>query len=180
MKKRSGFGWIQFIIGILMIALGIITLIKPDGAITWLVVVYGLMAIITGICDIIFYIKEERYLGFGPVVALISGIFGVMVGSMLLITPATGRFILAFLFPIWFIAHCVSHLSHLEVIRATAGSFYYYFVLVTNILGLILGIMMLFQPIISLLSVGLIIGIYLIILGINSIVIAFSKMGSIW
>ena len=58
--------------------------------------------------------------------------------------------IAALLFPLWFIAHCISRLTHLGIIRMMAGSFYYTFSLVVNILGLVLGILMLFQPFIAL------------------------------
>ena len=178
MRKRSGFGWVEFLIGILMIGLGIFTFVRPLGAITGFVILYGFIAIVSGICDIVFYIKTERYTGFGPIVALIAGILGVMAGIMLLVSPSAGRWVMALLFPVWFIAHCISHLAHLNVIRAAAGKFCYYFSLVANILGLVLGILMLFQPVVSLLSVGFIIGFYLIMLGVDSIVLAFSKIGS--
>lgn len=180
MKKHSSFGWIEFVIGVLMIVLGVITFVRPDGALTGFIILYGIIAISTGICDIVFYIKTERYTGFGPLVALVTGILGVMAGIMLLVYPTAGKWIMALLFPIWFIAHCISQLSHLQAIRILAGNFSYYFFIITNILGLILGILMLFQPIFTLLSVEIIISIYLIMLGVDSIVIAFSKIGARW
>ena len=82
--------------------------------------------------------------------------------------------------PIWFIAHCISRLSHLNIIRITAGRRYYYFTLIVNIIGIILGFIMIIYPEISLFSVGFIIGTYFILLGIDSIVIAISNMGSGW
>ena len=82
--------------------------------------------------------------------------------------------------PIWFIAHCISHLSHLNIIRITAGSSYYYFSLIINIIGLVLGFLMLIRPVIAVVSVGYIIGIYLILLGVDSIVRAVSDMGYRW
>ncbi len=180
MKKRSGFGWIEFISGLCMLLLGIFTLFRPQGMFTWLVVIYGISAVITGICDIVFYIKTERYTGFGPVVALISGILSVMAGAVLLAHPDTGKWILSVLFPLWFIAHCISRLAHLDTIRFAAGKTCYYISLVINILGLILGIMMILQPIFTFIVAGTLVGIYLIVSGVEAIIIAFSKMGSGW
>ncbi|MGN1003963.1 MAG: HdeD family acid-resistance protein [Oscillospiraceae bacterium] len=180
MNKRSGFGWLELIVGILLIILGIFTLVNPGSALTGVIIIYGLLAIVTGIADIVFYVKMERHTGFGPTVSLISGLLSVMAGVMLLVYPGAVKWILALLVPIWFIAHCISRLTHLNVIRITAGKFYYYFSLVINILGLILGFLMLFKPVVSLLSFGLIIGVYLILLGIDSIVTAVSKTGSQW
>ena len=180
MRRRSGFGWFELIVGILLIILGVFTFVKPGSVLTGVVIIYGILAVITGISDIVFYVRMEQHIGFGPTVSLISGILSVMAGMMLLVYPNAGKWILALLLPIWFIAHCISRLSHLNIVRYTAGNFYYYFSLIMNILGLVLGFLMLFQPAVSILSFGMIIGIYLILLGIDSIIVALSKLGSGW
>lgn len=180
MRRRSGFGWFELIVGILLIILGVFTFVKPGSVLTGVVIIYGILAVITGISDIAFYVRMEQHIGFGPTVSLISGILSVMAGMMLLVYPNAGKWILALLLPIWFIAHCISRLSHLNIVRYTAGNFYYYFSLIMNILGLVLGFLMLFQPAVSILSFGMIIGIYLILLGIDSIIVALSKLGAGW
>lgn len=180
MRNRSGFGWIEFISGLCMLFLGIFTIFRPQSMFTWLVAIYGLLAIITGVCDIIFYIKTERYTGFAPIIALISGILSVMAGAVLLAHPEMGKWILSVLFPLWFIAHCISRLTHLNMIRFIAGRTFYYISLVINVFGLVLGIMMLVQPVLAFVAAGILVGIYLIASGVETIVIAFSKMGSGW
>ena len=97
---------------------------------------------------------------------------------MLLVYPGAGRLVVVLLLPIWFIAHCISRLSHLNVIRITAGDFHYYFTMIVNILGIILGFMMIIWPSIALFSSGFLIGTYLILLGIDSIITAISRIGS--
>ena len=124
------------------------------------------------------YIQVERYTGFGPYLSLIPGILSIMSGVMLLIYPGAGMAVLTILFPIWFIAHCISRLFQLHLIRITAGSGIYYFTMIVSIIGLILGFMMLFRPVLTLLSASYIAGIYLILLGIDGIVMAFSSVGS--
>lgn len=180
MRRRSGFGWLEFIVGVLLILLGIFTFFRPGSAMTGVVIIYGIIAVITGILDIVFYAKMDRHYGFGPTISLVTGILSVMAGMMLLVYPNAGKWIMALLFPIWFISHCISRLSHLNLIRIIAGRFYYYFSLTVNILGLILGCLMLFNPVASILSFGAIIGIYLVLLGVDSIVMAFSNMGAGW
>lgn len=93
------------------------------------------------------------YTGFGPVISLISGTLSVMTGVMLLVYPNAGRIVMTLLFPLWFIAHCVSRLSNLNTIRAFSGEFMYIFTLVLNIIGLVLGALMLINPWFSWLSV---------------------------
>lgn len=49
MRRRSGYGWFELIIGILLVILGIFTFIRPENTLTGIVIVYGLIAVITGI-----------------------------------------------------------------------------------------------------------------------------------
>lgn len=180
MRNRSKFGWLELIMGILLILLGIFSLIRPGSILTGIVVIYGVVAVITGIVDIVFYVRIDRHVGFGPTVALVTGVLSVMSGMMLLVYPGAGKWILSLLFPVWFITHCISRLSHLNTIRFIAGNFIYYFTMAANLIGLVLGILMVFRPFLSMLSAGWIIGFYLILLGADSIITAFSKMGSGW
>lgn len=178
MRRKSGFGWLELILGILLVILGIFSMINPNTALTGIVIVYGIAAIVIGISDIMMYVRVERYTGFGPMVSLIGGILSVMSGVMLFVYPNAGKWVLSLLFPIWFIAHCISRLAHLSSMRIYMENFAYYLTLILNILGLISGFMMIFHPFVSLLSVSYIIGLYLILLGIDCIVIAFSKISS--
>ena len=61
MRRRSGFGWLELAIGIILIALGMLTFAKPDLALTSLVFAYGVAAVVMGVADIILYIEVERY-----------------------------------------------------------------------------------------------------------------------
>ncbi len=76
------------------------------------------------------------------------------------------------LFPIWFIAHCVSRLTHLNIIRFTAGNFYLLVTLIVNVIGIVLGAMMLFRPALAAYSADYLISIYLLLMGVDSLVMA--------
>lgn len=52
--------------------------------------------------------------------------------------------------------------------------------MVINILGLILGAVMLFEPVYTIVTAAALTGVYLIISGTESVAIAFSKTGSDW
>ena len=177
MKKRSGFGWLEFAQGILLIGLGVYTFINPGGVLTGLAIVYGLIAAFTGVMDIVFYVRMERYTGFGPTISLVTGILGAMAGFMLLISPGTGRWAAAIFFPLWFIAHCVSRLCHLPVIRLVAGKVYFYLTLALNLLGIVLGVCLLADPAAAIASLGGLIGAYMILSGVESVLSAFSNIG---
>lgn len=84
---------------------------------------------------------------------------------------------MAALFPLWFIAHCISRLTHLPIIRITSGTGYYYFSLIVNILGLVLGFYMILDPVFSFFSAAYIIGFYLMLTGIDHLVLGTSNIG---
>lgn len=178
MRNRSAFGWAELAEGILLVLLGIHTFTHPVSAITGFVILYGIMAVLMGIADILLYIRMERYTGFGPVISLITGTLSVMSGVMLLFYPEAGEIVLSILFPIWFIAHCISRLAHINDMRFLTGNFTYYFTMILNILGLVLGTLMLLNPWLSLLSIRYIVSFYLILLGIDCIILAVSRIGS--
>lgn len=177
MKRRSAFGLGELIIGIILIILGIFTFVRPSNALTGIVFVYGILAVVTGIADIIFYVKIEQRTGFGPTISLVTGILSIIAGILLLFNPGAGKWAMVILFPLWFIMHCISRLTHLPIIRVTSGTGYYYFTLVVNILGLLLGFVMIFNPLLSFISVSYIIGCYLILIGIDHMVLAVSRLG---
>ena len=46
MRRRSKFGWMELMIGILLIVLGIFTFLRPGSVLTGAVLVYGVFALI--------------------------------------------------------------------------------------------------------------------------------------
>ena len=62
-------------------------------------------------------------------------------------------------------------------VRLTAGRVNYTISLVLNILGIMLATLMLLHPVLSAVSMSLTIGFYLILLGVDGIVLALSGMG---
>lgn len=170
MRKNSRFGWAELAIGILLTVLGIFTYFNPITLLRWVVVVYGIIAIVTGISDIVFYVKTTRYTGFGPIISLITGLISTMAGFMLVIYPGAGTWILVLILPIWVIAHSISRLCHLDEIRMTSGKFHYCFSMVMNIIGIVLGVIMIFSPSFNYLAAGIVIGTCLLVMGVDMII----------
>ena len=178
MRSKKALGWGELILGILLTALGVFSFVRPASALTGVTYLYGILALITGVIDIVFYVKLEQRTGFGPGLSLAGGILSVIAGLTILLYPSAGAWALVVLFPIWFIAHCISRLTRLPFIRLAGRSGYYYFTLVLNILGIVLGFLMIVNPMISLFSIGYVIGVYLLILGIDSLVSALDLLDS--
>ena len=169
MNRQSDIGWFELVMGIILIILGIVIMRQPIDVINWIVILCGILAILTGSADIVLYVKVEHFIGFGPFVSLMSGILTVMAGFMLIAHPGAGTWAFAMILPIWIIAHCISRLSHLQYMKMHFGSTYYNISLILHILGLIVGILLIFRPMITIFSMGVLIGAYLILEGVECI-----------
>lgn len=177
MRKRTGFGWSGLLVGLLLIALGVFTFVRPDSMLTGAVVIYGILAILMGVEDIVVYARLARFTGFGPMLSLVTGILSVMCGVMLLANPGIGKWALTVLLPVWFIAHCIAELTRIGMLRPT-GSPFYYVSLTLNVLGLILGFAMLFSPALSFVTVRTVCytaALCLILFGTESVTAAFTR-----
>ncbi len=93
--------------------------------------------------------------------------------QFLIMNSEIGAFAVAILFPIWFIAHCVGQLTNIGFIRLCGSETQYWVTLIVNVLGLVLGIMLLFNPFASAVSMVYIAGLYLLFVGIGHIISAF-------
>ena len=139
MKRQSDIGWFELIMGLILIILGIVIMRQPVGVFTWIVILCGVIAVISGIAH-----------------------------------PGAGTWAIAMILPIWIIAHCISRLSHLQYMKMHFGMTYYTISLILNILGLIVGILLIFRPMITILSMGVLVGAFLIIEGAECIVVALT------
>ena len=168
----------ELIVGLLLILLGIFTFVWPDSMLTGAIVIYGIIIIAMGVLDIVIYAKLSRFTGFGPMLSLITGILSVMCGVMLLANPNAGKWALTVLLPLWFISHSVSGLSRIGLVRLFGSRSYYIFSLILNILGLIMGVFMIFSPMLSFLTVGIICymtAAYMVLFGVESVIAAFAR-----
>lgn len=175
MRKRNEFKWIDLLVGIIFVLISIYTFANPGLSLGGFVVTYGILAVISGIADISFYVRLERHTGFGPVVALIAGILNIVLGVFLIMNSALGALAAAILFPIWFIAHCVGQLTNIGLIRVCGTAVQYWVTLIVNILGIILGILLLFNPFASAVSMVYIAALYLLLVGVGEIISAFLR-----
>ena len=175
MKSKGRIDWLEMAAGVLLILLGIFTFISPVGMMEGILVIYGIIALISGVADIALYIKTGGHTGPMQMTSLIMGVLTVMVGVMLIAHPAAGSWIVSILFSIWVIAHCLSRLSHIAVMKPFMSRGAVYAATVLNVIGILLGVMMFIDPLISLISIGYVMGAFLLLSGIDSIVRALNS-----
>lgn len=178
MKRRSGLGWFELLEGILLMGLGVYSLFKPMQSLMGLMILYGVGAVASGVGDIILYCRLEKYMGFGPTVSLISGVVSLLVGIVLMLHPGAGSWAALVLFPLWLLCRCIGRMAHLSYAKPFVGRGYFTFALIVNILGLVLGVLMLIYPKLSLVSLNLILACILLLSGVDSIGEGLSKLGA--
>ena len=69
MSRKTGLGGLELILGIVLVLLGIYSFARPEGALTGAVICYGTVAVVTGVADILFYMKMEQHMGISPTVS---------------------------------------------------------------------------------------------------------------
>lgn len=170
MKNRKVVGWIGLTVGIIMLLFGLYSIMNPSIALGSLVLAIAIIAAVWGVAEIIFYVQLEKRTGMGPPIALVSGIFSIVAGVFLMFNTGAGKVAVTVLFPIWFIAKCISGLANLSFTRFIAGTATYWLSLIVNMLGLFFGIVLLFNPFASFVGAGIVVATYIFIWGISNIV----------
>ena len=66
MNRRSDIGWFELIVGIILIIFGVVILRQPVGVLTWIVILCGVLAILSGIGDIVLYVNCLLYTSPSP------------------------------------------------------------------------------------------------------------------
>jgi uncharacterized membrane protein HdeD (DUF308 family) len=172
MKQKIDVNWAELLLGVVFVLMGVYTFANPALTLTGFIVAYGILAVITAVVDIAFYVRMERHTGFGPVAALVLGIINLLLGLFLVFNPRGAAVIVGVIFPIWFIAHCLVKLFNLDVIRMWDPR-RYWLELVVNLVGIVLGVLLLLHPFTSAVSLVYLAGAYLVIMGISSVLSSF-------
>ena len=81
MKYEHRYLFVEILEGVLLVMLGVATMLRTEQVLDSLTLIFGILAVITGIADIMFYIRLERHTGFLPAVSLVSSILSIMLGS---------------------------------------------------------------------------------------------------
>lgn len=108
-KGWGGFVW-QVILGILYLAFGIVLIRQPVASALILTYVLGLLLLMSGIIRVLLGVSHWQQAGW---VMLLSGIFGVLAGLVILTGfPTTGLWVLGFLLGVDLICHGLGWLTY--------------------------------------------------------------------
>lgn len=155
--------WLAGIIGLLAIILGIWMWRKPVGAIIAMTWVFGIIMLIAGIGSIVVW-NDVRTAVQRSTGLLINGILNIIIAAIMMFSHTGSLLMLATLFAVWFIVDSCTWFSFAELSNHPTLSRCF------SIIGVILGVLLLFSPMLSLSTLVVFISVTLIIYGIVVIV----------
>lgn len=169
-KKR--FDWASLILGIVLVVLGCVSIMHPDKSLHLLCILVGVGLLLLGIYEL-WARKEDA--GMARLSFWLAARYRYSrhcFGDRLLVYQNFGTTVIAVIFALWFIISSANELT-------IAGFFhqlnvgYYWLLFILDILGLIIGVVLLFSPMLSAITMVWLISFYLIVIGIVKIIQAF-------
>lgn len=170
-RDNRGFDWGAFIAGILMIVAALLLIRHPAKGLHAFVLIFGILSILQGLVWLAGYSRFRDFFD-RSWVTLISGVLDIIVGILFLCSYDVGGLTISYLFAIWFFVDSVVGIVfswHL----ASFGNGYFIFNLIMNILSLIIAIFLIFNPVIAALSLIWLVAFWLLVFGINEVVLAW-------
>ena len=163
------------VVGIILLAGGILALANPGGTFTALEVMLGIVALFEGIILILNYYRIKKYTGFRAKMGSWFGILLVVLGILLVLWPTGMATLFTYFMATWFIADAIKDLTMSWPMRKYFARGLYVTTLVLNILTLVGGIVLLFNPGLMQATIGVIIGISLLLSGTWCALFAFNS-----
>lgn len=137
--------WISLIIGILSLALGVVFLFKPAGALAALVILFVVSFFIAGLFDIFFAVSNRKIIrGWGWTLA--AGIIDILLGVFLLFIPAATPWVMIYFVGFWILFQSIWAIG-ISVDFQRSGVDGWGWMLALAILGIILSFAFILSPV---------------------------------
>lgn len=171
-EQRKGFDWFSLVVGILFVIAGIASFSHPDKTLHFLAIVVGVAFIFRGIYELWFRRFINAALNESSGWVIFAAILDIILGVIVLVFPSFGALYLAILFAIWFIIDSFMQIKAAKFFRLFHRG-YATWLIVLGVISIILGIILLFSPMLSALTIVWLVSVMLIVFGIMHIVQAF-------
>ncbi|AUX11370.1 hypothetical protein C0213_02770 [Latilactobacillus sakei] len=168
------FDWSELMTGIIFLIGAYFLLNKPQATLSGLVIIVAVAAIIRGVAKISVYGQLRQDTGIRATVMLINAILDIVIGLLFIFNIPAGIFTMSYMFAIWFLLDAVVGLlnvSHLKQFNMGL----YMLSIILNVLGLIVGLLLLMHPVVAAVTMTTLLGFYFVIVGVNAIVIAIAR-----
>ncbi|MGG5372721.1 HdeD family acid-resistance protein [Enterococcus sp. AZ196] len=172
MERKSTFRLPYFLMGLLFILVSLLSFRDPQSSLLAIVYVFALSAILKGIFELFFRRKIHEFTNQKSTFLIVLGVFDLLVGIFFLFNLSAGLVALPFVFAIWFLFDSIAGLLTASIYKIESTGYYWFHVIV-NVIGILLGIMLLFNPLTSALTLAFLVGFYFMMAGISLIAYSF-------
>jgi uncharacterized membrane protein HdeD (DUF308 family) len=165
-RAYSNFWWVYLLRGIFAILFGITTLVLPAAAFSALVIFFAMFMIADGIFAILFSLNAKKAIRSKPWI-LFMGITGLVAGALLLFNPFISAITLVCFFAFWsFFAGIMEMIRAVSMHKGKRKEAWY---VASGILSILVAILLLMDPFSGAVSLGIIFGLYAVVIGISLI-----------
>ena len=167
MQTLAGHWGLVVAMGVVSILIGIIAIVAPGATLVTLAIFFAVWLFVSGIVEVIRSFTVDGDTG-GRVLTAVLGVLSVIVGFALLRAPFQSLEVLIFVLGVFWVAQGI--MTFINAFSTKEGRGWRIFM---GILGVLAGTVILVYPISSAVTLALLAGIWLIILGIMQIVAGY-------
>lgn len=158
--------WVVLLLGIISLIVGIIVLIRPFTAVNVAGIIFGIWLLVSGVIQLA-QAFDKQLETISRVLNAITGVIGIILGIICLDSAEDRIALLTLFIGIWWIMRGIVQIA------VGAGDQGGGMVIFLGILGIIAGGVVLIWPIASLTVLTLVVGIWLVVLGVFEIIASF-------
>lgn len=160
MKSKKNFT-LSLVMSIIFIVIGLFLFIRPDTTIVTISYILGGFLLILGVISIIKYFRNDY--GINPFdFDLVYGVLVILAGLFLIFSPKALATIFPVILGIWIIINAVTKFQYFLILKALGKEDWKY-TLIISILTLAWGVVLLINPLKTVLVVTQVIGVFIII-----------------
>lgn len=171
-RQEKRFDWFSLVVGILFVLAGLASFMHPDKTLRFLAILIGIAFILRGIYELWFRQLIDRALNEKSGWIIFGAILDIILGIIVLVYPGWGVLYIAILFAVWFILDSIVGIKAAGFFREFHRG-YATWLIVLGVISVILGVILLFSPLLSAMTIVWLISTMLIVFGIIHIIQAF-------
>lgn len=169
---KRGFDWFSLVVGIILVIAGIASFMRPDATLKFVSICLGIGLLVKGIYELWFRQGINNWFGEKSGWLLFMGIVDIILGLLFIFRAASGVVVIGYIFAFWFIFDSIAEIATANYFKRLNRG-YYVAMLILNILALLVGFILLFNPLIAASTLVLLISFYLLLIGFIKIIQAF-------
>lgn len=171
-QYNEGFQWGPFILGVMSLFLAFLAFNNPVISIFSVAVFFAVGAILKGVFELFFRKRLRQFADYSSTLLIIIGVIDILIGVFFLFNLEGAILALPLLFGFWVIIDSVGSLITASPIKKVSTS-HYWLTIIIAILGIVIGILLIANPLSAYIAIATLIGIYFMLYGILNIVYAF-------